>query len=137
MPADAVTSAGGEPLAMAQNLMEVGAAAECAISASGLLISRCAAYYGQDPGPHVQRSQERRARIDRHMQQWARLRGAPGGYGDPGPDADMVMITTVRNIGRLDGTIVSWGIRAGGQTLGPGATCSVTTRLRASATMTG
>ena len=44
----------------------------------------------------------------------------PGGYGDPGPDADMVMITTVRNIGRLDGTIVSWGIRAGGQTLGPG-----------------
>ncbi len=69
---DAVTSAGGEPLAMAPNLMEVGAAAECAISASGLLISRCAAYYGQDPGPYVQRSQERRARIDRHMQQWAR-----------------------------------------------------------------
>jgi len=44
----------------------------------------------------------------------------PGGYGDPGPDEDMVMITTVRNIGRLDGTIVSWRIRAGGQTLGPG-----------------
>jgi hypothetical protein len=44
----------------------------------------------------------------------------PGGYGDPGPDADMVMITTVRNIGRLDGTIVSWAIRAGGRRLGPG-----------------
>jgi hypothetical protein len=69
---DAVTSAGGEPLAMAPNLMDVGAAAECAISASGLIISRCAAYYGQDPTPHVQRSQERRARIDRHMQKLAR-----------------------------------------------------------------
>ena len=44
----------------------------------------------------------------------------PGGFGDPGPDAEIVMITTVRNIGRLDGTIVSWRIRAGGQTLGPG-----------------
>jgi hypothetical protein len=40
---DAVISAGDEPLALTPNLMDVGAAAECAISASGLIVSRCAA----------------------------------------------------------------------------------------------
>jgi hypothetical protein len=71
---DAVISAGGEPLAMTSNLMDVGAAAECAISASGLIIARHAAYYGHDPKPHVTRSQERRARIDHHMKLFASSR---------------------------------------------------------------
>lgn len=69
---DAIISQGSEPLALAPKLMEVGAAAECAISASGLVISRCAAYYGQDPRPHVKRSKARRATIDRHLELLAR-----------------------------------------------------------------
>jgi hypothetical protein len=74
---DAVTSAGGEPLALAPDLMDVGAAAECAISASGLIVSRCAAYYGHDPNPHVEQSKKRRSAIDHHMRRIAVARHRP------------------------------------------------------------
>jgi len=68
---DAVASAGGEPLAMTPNLMEVAAAAQCAISASGLIIARCAAYNRHDPEAHLQRTRQRRASLDPHMRRLA------------------------------------------------------------------
>jgi len=76
---DAVASPGDEPLALTPDLLEVGAAAESAISASGLIIARAGAYYGHDPQTHLQRTRERRKAIDLHMRRigaarWARHR---------------------------------------------------------------
>jgi hypothetical protein len=61
---DAIGSAPGTPLALTPNLLEVGAAAESAISASGLILARCGVYYGHNPQSHIQRSKARREAID-------------------------------------------------------------------------
>lgn len=74
---DAVSSAAGEPLAMTPDLLDVGAAAQCAISASGLIIAKCASYYGHDPKPHLQRSADHRAALDPYMQRIALSRRRP------------------------------------------------------------
>jgi hypothetical protein len=73
---DAAINSGGGELIISPNLMNVGAAVQCAISASALIISRCAEYYGHDPMPHVTRSQKRRTTLDPCMQRIATGRGA-------------------------------------------------------------
>jgi hypothetical protein len=75
---DVVQSRPGEPLDLLPDVMEVGAAAESAISASALILDRCGRYYGQDPKAPVQRAQQRRERIDALMRRaasstWAQL----------------------------------------------------------------
>lgn len=57
-------------------MIEVAAAAQSAISASGLIAARCAAYYGHDPGPYDQQAKARRAALDPYMiaEQQARMR---------------------------------------------------------------
>ena len=52
-------------------LLEVGAAAQAAISASGLIITRCAAYYGEDPQPYIKRSKKHREILDLYMKRFA------------------------------------------------------------------
>jgi hypothetical protein len=75
---DVVQSRPGGPLDLLPDVMETGAAAEAAISASGLILDRCGRYYGHDPQAHVQRAQERREKIDALMHRaaksnWAQL----------------------------------------------------------------
>ena len=61
----AVLEGRGSPeLSFTPDLMEVAAAAQTAISASGLIIGRHAAYYGFDPEPHVRKSRHRRGILD-------------------------------------------------------------------------
>ncbi|HTU74090.1 MAG TPA: hypothetical protein VMG38_11290 [Trebonia sp.] len=55
---------GGPELSFTPDLMEVAAATQTAISASGLIIERHAAYYGFDPEPHVRKSRHRRGMLD-------------------------------------------------------------------------
>jgi hypothetical protein len=64
---DAIGSAPSEPLALTPSLAEVGAAAESAVSASGLILARCAAYYGHDAQLHLQQTKTRREAIDLRM----------------------------------------------------------------------
>lgn len=61
---DVVGSPPGEPLALTPNVLEVGAAVVTAISASGLILDRCARYYGHDPSTYVGRTKGRREEID-------------------------------------------------------------------------
>jgi hypothetical protein len=66
---------------MTPNLLEVGAAGQSAISASGLILARYGTYYGHDPEPYVQQTKARRHGIDLHMRrigaaQWVRQRNA-------------------------------------------------------------
>lgn len=68
---DAISSAPGEPLALTPSLAEVGAAAETAISASGLILSRCGAYYGHDAQAQLQQTKTRREAIDLRMRRLA------------------------------------------------------------------
>jgi hypothetical protein len=68
---DAIGSAPGEPLALTPSLGEVGAAAESAISASGLILARCADYYGHDAQAHLQQTKMRREAIDLRMRRLA------------------------------------------------------------------
>jgi hypothetical protein len=68
---DAVISAGPDSLELGPNLLEVGAAAQTAISASGLIIARCAAYYGHDSQPYIKRTRKRREALDPHMKRFA------------------------------------------------------------------
>jgi hypothetical protein len=68
---DAIGSAPGEPLALTPALLEVGAAAETAISASGLVLARYAGYYGHDPSAHIQQAKVRREAIDLRMRRFA------------------------------------------------------------------
>jgi len=75
---DVVQSRPGEPLDLLPDVMEVGAAAESAISASALILDRCGRYYGHDPRSQVQRAQEHREKIDALMRRaatstWAQL----------------------------------------------------------------
>ena len=72
----------GEPPALSPNVLDVGAAAESAISASGLILDRCGRCYGHDPSAHVQRSRERREAIDALMRRatgstWAHIPTEP------------------------------------------------------------
>ena len=75
---DAVSSPRAELLAMTPNLLEVGAAAESAISASALIIARCGTYYGYETQAHVQRTRERREAIDLRMRQIGSVQRARG-----------------------------------------------------------
>jgi hypothetical protein len=72
----------GEPLTLTPNVLGVGAAAESAISASGLILERCGRCYGHDPSAHVRRTRERREAIDALMRRaarstWARIPTGP------------------------------------------------------------
>jgi hypothetical protein len=71
---DVVTSRPGEPVALIPELLDVGAAAESAISASGLILSRCAAYYSRDASSHFQATAGRRELIDSMMRQIGKAR---------------------------------------------------------------
>jgi len=68
---DAIGSAPGELLALTPPLAEVGAAAESAISACGLILARCADYYGHDAQAHLQQTKTRREAIDLRMRRLA------------------------------------------------------------------
>lgn len=72
----------GEPLALTPNVLDVGAAAESAISASGLILDRCGKCYGHDPSAHVRSTRERREAIDALMRRanssiWAHMPTEP------------------------------------------------------------
>jgi len=72
----------GEPLALTPNVLDVGAAAESAISASGLILERCGRLYGHDPRAHVRRTMARREAIDALMRRatrstWAHIPTGP------------------------------------------------------------
>jgi hypothetical protein len=76
----------GESLALTPNVLDVGAAVESAISASALILDRCARMNGHDPTDHVQRAQERRAEVDALMRRavtsaWARIPAEPRSSG--------------------------------------------------------
>jgi hypothetical protein len=57
----------GGPLKLTPNVLDIGAAAESAISASSLIIDRCGRCYGHDPNANVQLSRDRREAIDALM----------------------------------------------------------------------
>lgn len=76
---DAVASRLGEPLALTPDLLEVGAAAESAISASGLILARCASYFGHDADEQLRATAERRESIDRLMREIGAARFAQRG----------------------------------------------------------
>lgn len=60
---------GGE-FALTTDLIEVGAAAQYAISASALIAQTHATYYGYNPEPRVRQSRQRRQMLERHMRDW-------------------------------------------------------------------
>ncbi len=79
----------GGPRAIRPNVLSAGAAAESAISASGLILDRCARCYGHDPGAHVQRTRQRREAIDALMRRaatstWALIPTEPQRRGSGG-----------------------------------------------------
>ncbi len=61
---DVDSASPGRRMALAPNMLDVGAAVESAISASGLIIDRVGRYYGHDPSFEVQRTRERRQQVD-------------------------------------------------------------------------
>ena len=72
----------GQPLALTPSVLDVGAAAESAISASGLILDRCARIYGHDPSAHLQLTKARREEIDALMRRaatsaWAHIPAEP------------------------------------------------------------
>jgi hypothetical protein len=72
----------GEPPALTPNVLDVGAAAQSAISASGLILNRCAKCYGHDPSAHLQHTRKRREAIDALMRRatrstWAHIPTEP------------------------------------------------------------
>ena len=68
---DAVISVGPGPLELGPKLLEVGAAAQAAISASGLITTRCAAYYGHDSEPYAKRNRKHWEILDLYMKRFA------------------------------------------------------------------
>ena len=79
----------GEPLALTPNVLDIGAAAESAISASGLILDRYGRCYGHDPRAHTQRTMERREAIDALMRRatrstWAHIPAEPQHRGSRG-----------------------------------------------------
>jgi hypothetical protein len=76
----------GEPLALTPSVLDVGAAAESAISASALILDRAGRMNGHDPTPHIRRAQDRREEIDALMRRavtsaWARIPAGPPHHG--------------------------------------------------------
>jgi hypothetical protein len=69
---DLAQSRPGEPPDLLPEVMQVGAAAEFAISASALILDYCGRYYGHDPAAHVQAARQRREQIDTRMLRAAR-----------------------------------------------------------------
>jgi hypothetical protein len=72
----------GEPLALTPNVLDVGAAAQSTISASGLIIERCGRCCGHDPSICVRQTRERREEIDALMRRatrsaWAHIPAEP------------------------------------------------------------
>jgi hypothetical protein len=72
----------GEAMALTPNVLDVGAAAESAISASGLILDRCAKSYGHDPSAHFRHTTKRREEIDALMRRatrstWAHIPTEP------------------------------------------------------------
>ena len=79
----------GEPLALTPNVLDVGAAAESAISAAGLILERCGRCYGHDPSAYVRRTMARREAIDALMRRatrstWAHIPTGPQHRGSGG-----------------------------------------------------
>jgi hypothetical protein len=79
----------GEPLALTPNVLDVGAAAESAISASALILDRCGRMNGYDPTAHVQHAQKRRAEVDALMRRavtsgWTLIPTEPRSRGSSG-----------------------------------------------------
>jgi hypothetical protein len=71
-----------QPLALTPSILDVGAAAESAISASGLILDRWARIFGHDPGAHLQHTHARREEIDALMRRaatsaWAHIPAEP------------------------------------------------------------
>jgi hypothetical protein len=64
---DAVATALGDAVVLVPDLLDVGAAAESAISASNLIPECSAAHYGHDPDAHVRAAAQRRESIDELM----------------------------------------------------------------------
>lgn len=62
----------GEAMALTPKVLDVGAAAESAISASGLILARCAKSYGHDPSAHLRHTTKRREEIDALMRRATR-----------------------------------------------------------------
>jgi len=72
----------GEPLALTPNVLDVGAAACSAISASALILDHCGKMNGHDPTAHIQRAKERREEVDALMRRavtsaWAHIPAEP------------------------------------------------------------
>ena len=57
----------GPELNLAPDVMQVGGAALAAISASALMIGRCAHYYGHDPEPRLRANKDRYESVDQQM----------------------------------------------------------------------
>jgi len=67
-----------QPLALTPSVLDVGAAAESAISASGLILDHCARIFGHDPAARLQHTKARREEIDALMRRattsdWAHI----------------------------------------------------------------
>ena len=68
---DVSHSTPGQSQTLTPSVLEVGAAVESAISASALILDRCARMNGHDPADHVRRAQKRRAEVDALMRRAA------------------------------------------------------------------
>jgi hypothetical protein len=80
----------GESMSLTANVLDVGAAAESAISASGLIVGRCARCYGHDPAAHLRRNRQRREAVDALMRRatrsaWALIPTEGRHRGSSGP----------------------------------------------------
>jgi hypothetical protein len=80
----------GQPLALTPSVLDVGAAAECAISASGLILDRGARIYGYDPSAYLRSTRVRREEVDALMRRavtsaWAHIPTEPELRGPNGP----------------------------------------------------
>ena len=72
----------GQPLGLTPDVMNVGAAAESATSAAGLILDHCARIYGHDPTTQLQHTKARREQIDVLMRRattstWAHIPTEP------------------------------------------------------------
>jgi hypothetical protein len=74
----------GDSLTLTPNVLDAGAAVLSALSASALILDRCGRMTGHDPGPQVERTQDRRGRVDALMRRaatsaWAQIPADPRG----------------------------------------------------------
>jgi hypothetical protein len=68
----------GEPLELTPNVLDVGAAVQSAISASALILDRCARCFGHDPSTQMQQTKRRREAVGALMHRattstWAKV----------------------------------------------------------------